>query len=249
MTSRIAPVAIAALIVLAIAGCTSTAPVPPTPDATVAAAVPDEEEAFPLVPDAMEPDTLLVVRAVATAANGARLSLEYHVHQSVRFDDMAFATLPLGVVEDCSGTLTEAQFSTESWSFTRGNLTAIPTGDTADWPVDARIDVVPSAATVYTAGRGMLAAEVDTVPSCIASKSFVGSGRGALALGIPGDAAGFTAWAGHRFGFATTSGVTFSDCAVELTDLGASLGGGAGWVAVDEATDCSTGPAIESQDY
>ena len=44
-------------------------------------------------------------------------------------------------------------------------------------------------------------------------------------------------------------GVVLSDCTVEVTVLGESLGGGGGWVNANDAGVCVAGPAVERNEY
>lgn len=247
MRTRFLPAASVAVL-FALTACTGQGTPSPAPEESYAAApVTDDESTEVVVPNEVEPDTLLIVRAVATAENGAALSLELQVHQSTRWDDVPSQTLPAALIEDCAG-LTAETFSDGKWSFTRANLTAIPTAaSTAEWPEDARVGVVPAADAVYASGRGILS--TDGEPACETSKSLTEGGRGAIAFGVPGDADRFTAWAGHRYGFDTAAGVTLSECSVELTTLGSTLGGGVGWSPLATASACSTGPQVEVAEY
>lgn len=247
MRTRFLPAASVAVL-LALTACTAQdAPQPEPTESYAAAPVTDDEAPDDLVPNEIEPDTLLIVRAVATAANGAALSLEFQVHQSTRWDDVPSQTLPAALIEDCAGLTAEA-FADGRWSFTRANLTAIPTAASAgEWPEGAKVGVTPSATSVYAAGRGILATDVE--PACETSKSFDEGGRGAIAFGVPGDADRFTAWAGHRYGFEASAGVTLSECSIELTTLGSSLGGGVAWSPLATASACSSGPQVEVAEY
>jgi hypothetical protein len=156
------------------------------------------------------------------------------------------------MIEDCPALFTPELFKQQSWSFTRANVTAIPTSASkGDWPTDARISVRPSAKAAVVAGRGALAdtAASTTLP-CKHDKSFVGYGTGGLALGLPGDAGTFTKWANHAWGFVTPAGVTLSDCKFEVTPLGSQHNGGAAsWVPTSNATTCVTGASPEAQEY
>lgn len=248
MRTRLLPVA-AAAVLLTLTACTASAAPQPEPTESYAPAPVDETTDEAVVPNEIEPDAVLIVRATATADNGAVLSLEYQVHQSVRWDDVPGQTLPAALVEDCP-ILTPAVFADGKWSFTRTNLTAIPADGSAEWPSTGIVGVLPSAAAVYSSGRGVLASEAASgVPLCETPKTISTAGRGGLAVGIPGDADIFTAWAGQRFGFTALAGVALSECSVELTPLGSSLGGGFGWAPISTADDCSSGATTEAQRY
>jgi len=240
----------AALPVIAILGLTAcTAPAAgPTDDETYVSdsAAPGDTPAPVLTPNPIEADTTLIVRATATAANGSQVGLEMQVHRSIAWDDVASQTLPAALLEDCASLFTGEQFATEQWSFTRVNVTAIPTAaSTADWPSDATITLAPSAEFVPVAGRGDLqSAGTNAEPLCQRDVFLAGPGRGGLAFGIPGDGTSLTAWAGHTFGF-RVAGADLTDCTSELTAEGGSRGGGSGWTS--EITDgaCVIGSANE----
>ncbi len=236
-------VTIAALL---LSGCVAADAVPePTASASAPSVVPSPEV---VTPNPIEADTMLILRATATAANGAQISLEYQVHQSVAWDDVAGAAMPEVTVELCGDTLSLAQFKNERWSFTRSNVTAIPLGDSPDWPTDATIEVRPSPDPGSVVARGLLVDAGGASSPCLQAKEFSTIGRGGMALGLPGDAAesnGFTGWARQSYGFrATASGVTLSDCSVEVSQLGREFGGGSGsWTTAINDTTCLAGAA------
>ncbi len=247
MSPRITSFALAAAVLVAIAGCTAAAPAPLPTETFVSDPAAVEEPAV-LTPNPVDPDTTLIIRAVATADSGETLSLEMHVHQSIRWDDIASQTVPAALVDDCAGTLSAPMFADQSWSFTRATLTAIPPEGVV-WPEAQTISVLPSADSVLVTGRGLLAhAAADSTPLCEQSKFVNGAGRGGLAIGVAGDADIFTRWAQHRFGFTVGEGVTLAECTIELTPLGATLVGGATWAPNSAPGDCSTGPAVEAVD-
>ena len=234
MTTRHSLLAVAVpALVLSLAACTPVASEPaetfvagPTPDAT-----PEPE----LTPNAIEADTTLIVRATAKTTGGASLALELQVHRSSPWDYVGTQTLPAAIIEDCGEPQTDELFAAEQWSFTRANLTAIPSA-ASSWPADAVVTIAPSAATDVIAGRGILAGE------CGADKRIGGAGRGAVSLGIAQDASAQTGWATRSWGFLAGAGVILTDCTFEVTTLGTELGGGAGWSQrADDAT-CVTGP-------
>lgn len=247
------------LVALGLSGCSpaATVPVATDPPETVAKA-PGGTDTVAATATPVDPDSVLVLTAVATAANGSKLDLKLVVHQSTPFDDVASQTVPTALTADCGGALSATVFSTALWSFTRANISAVPsTGSGAEWPGSGRIDVMPSASLVNIAGRGML---VDPVysgsdPACVRDKFFVGPGNGAMAIGIPGDspAAGtvgrFTRWAKHSWGFTAASGVSLSGCAAEITPLGSRLGDGAGTVTTATEARCIIGPTNEPKEY
>jgi len=237
--------AIPVVIVLGLSACAAQ---PTGPSETFAPVPPTAVEPAPAITaNPIEPDTLLIVRATATASTGAALALEMQVHQSKAFDDVANQTLPGALIDDCGATLNADLFASQAWSFTRANITAIPTSSsTVEWPAATTISVEPSADFAMISGRGSLA--TDTATPCHLSKSFAGPGRGALSMGIAGDSGTFTAWTGHSWGFAI-EGATLSDCSFETTALGTQLGGDTNWIkAIDDST-CVVGPATQVQAY
>lgn len=239
-------------LLLVLAGCTAPPSAEPSVAPTPVGAAEVEPQPIP-TPGPIEPTTVLVVTATATATDGEQLALELRVVQSTAFDDIGSQTLPAGVLQDCAGLYTEAQFAQGSWSFTRANLYAIPTdASTADWPVESRISVLPSAASAPMAGRGILAIqEADAAtPLCEQEKTFAGYGSGGLAFGIPGDSGTFTAWAGHAYGFTAPAGVTLTECAAQTTELGSTLGGDdPAWTTVVDASTCAIGTLPETAEY
>lgn len=247
------------LIAIGLSGC---APAATTPGA---ADTPEPVAKAPLAADSatatatpIDPDATLIVKTIATATNGSQLDLRLVVHQSTPFDDVAAQTLPVALTTDCGGSLNAKIFSTALWSFTRANVSAVPSAASrADWPASERIGVTPSAGLVNIAGRGMLAdpGYSGSDPACVRDKFFTGPGNGAVAVGIPGDspvngtAGRFTRWAKHSWGFTAASGVSLSGCTAEITPLGSKSGGGT--VTVTTATDshCVIGPPNEQKEY
>ena len=242
MTSCI-PLIVAPLL-LVLAGCTAA----PAPEPTPAAGEPVAENAAPeatpaaTAPGAIEADTTVVVTTIATVASGAQLALEMRVHQPIAFDDIANQTLPGAFIESCGATYTAGLFAAEAWSFARANISAVPTAaSTADWPSDASVSVLPTATGVPVVGRGMLREGSASASPCTESKSLAGQGNGAIAFGVKGDNGTFRGWTSQRFGFGAGAGVTFSDCAVDLTAVGEQFGGGTSWSTISDAGSCSIG--------
>lgn len=233
----------------ALTGCTAPAAEPIVDETYVSdTAEPSDEPSAPITPNPIEPDTTLIVRATATASTGAQLDLELQVHRSVRWDDVANQTLPAALLQDCASLYTGALFADEQWSFTRVNLTAIPSASsTGEWPENAQIVASPSAEFVPVAGRGdFLSLGTASTPLCQRDKYLVGAGKAGLAFGIPGDGAALLAWAQHQYGI-SVSEATLTACSVEVTSLGQSAGAGvAGWVTVSDDENCLAGAAEET---
>lgn len=236
------------LAMTVLAGCTAAGADPVTTDTAVN---PQPEPSPSLTRNPPEPDSVLWIRARATAPNGAELELEAMVHRSVSYEYPGSQTLNQMIIDDCGATLTNAILYADQWSFSRLNVTAIPPIGSAEWPSDARVGFRPSGDMVYAAGRGIVQADPATgeLP-CVQDKFLVGSGRGAIAVGIPRDTVDLdrfgNAWAQHTWGFLALDGVVLSDCSFEITDLGLEFGAGAGWTQVDDPTACYIGPGTEA---
>jgi hypothetical protein len=170
-----------------LSGCVGQAPARPSaiPSETVA----QPEPAPSLTRNPAEPDSMLWVRATATAANGAQLSLEGMVHRPVSYAYPGTQTINANMIDDCGATLTNAILAANAWSLTRMNTTAIPpVSSTVAWPDNARIDFRPLADNVYMSSRGIVQSDATTGELlCTQNKYLVGAGRGALFVGIPGD--------------------------------------------------------------
>jgi hypothetical protein len=253
---RIVPVVAGAALLLSLSACTATST--PAGDETYASAsdAPVDPAPSATPQGALDPDVVLVVKATGVAANGARLALELRLHRSIAFDDVGGQTLPTAVAEGCPATLNPELFATQSWSFSRANISALLDATSGlAWPADARIGTSPSGNVVAIVARGLLADDAQpaaNLAACARDKSFVGQGNGAYAFGLPGDTAGgFTGWASQRFGFTIPTGETnvkLTDCTMQVTDLGKQYGGGTdSWTsAVDDAT-CVIGATAQTQ--
>jgi hypothetical protein len=234
--------------VAALSGCTAT---PPAPVVTDPAAVVAPEASPSLAPNPPEADSILWVRAVATASNGAELSLEAMLHRAVSYEYPGSQTMNQIIIDDCGATLTNAIIYADTWSINRMNVTAIPPEGSAEWPTDARVDFRPTGDAVYAASRGVIQADPSTGDlACTQDKYLAGAGRGAIAVGLPGDTIDLdtfsNGWTRHTWGFTAPAGVTLSECTFEVTDLGREYGGGpADWVEVADASSCYVGPASE----
>jgi len=232
---------------VALTGCVPSSP--QLPESTQAA---DPSAAPSLTPNPPEPDSILWIRATATAPNGAELSLEAMLHRALSYEYPGSQTMNQILIDDCGATLTNAILTADAWSINRMNITAIPPEGSAEWPADARVALRPSGDVVYVAGRGIMQADPATGDlACVQDKFLGGAGRGAIAVGIPGDTIDLdhfnAGWARHTWGFAATAGVVLSDCSFELTDLGVEYGGGgADWVEVADDQNCFVGPSAES---
>lgn len=246
--TRLLPLVVGLVVAAGLAGCTATAPDPIPTDAGIGAQPVPEPT---LTRNPPEADSILWVRALATASNGAELELEAMVHRSLSYEYPGSQTMNQILIDDCGATLTNAIIYAQAWSITRLNVTAIPPAGSAEWPVDARVGFRPSGDVVYAASRGIVQPDPATGDlACVQDKFLAGSGKGAIAVGIPGDTIDLdhfgNAWAAHTWGFTALDGVVLSECSFEITDLGPDYGAGSGWAEVDDPTACYIGPAAES---
>lgn len=234
--------------IAAVSGCTTAVP-DPVPTEAPGGAQPEPSPSLTRNP--AEPDTILWIRATATAPNGAELELEAMVHRALSFEYPGSQTMNQILIDDCGATLTNAIIYDQAWSISRLNVTAIPPAGSAEWPAEERVGFRPTGDIAYVAGRGIVQADPATGElACLQDKFLAGSGRGALAVGFPGDTIDLdhfgNAWADHTWGFIALDGVQLSDCSFEITDLGREYGGGDGWTEVADSTACFLGPAAES---
>lgn len=246
LTACLTLAAVATLI-----GCTAAVDAPAPAD-TAGGPQPDPSPSLTRNPP--EPDSILWVRALATAPNGAELELEAMVHRSLSYEYPGSQTMNQIIIDDCGATLTNAIIYAEAWSITRLNVTAIPPADSVEWPTGQRVGFRPSGDVVYAAGRGIVQSDPATGDlGCLQDKFLAGAGRGAIAVGIPGDTTDLdhfgNGWARHTWGFTALDGVVLSDCRFEITDLGPEYGAGAGWVEVADSASCYVGPAAETAEF
>jgi len=249
-TSAIA-LSLGLVAIASVSGCTAAAPVTPTPSATEAIALPEPAPSLTRTPPA--DDSMLWVRAIATAANGSQLSLEGLVSRSLSYEYPGSQTVNTIMIDDCGATLTNAILAADEWSFTIMNTTAIPPEGSAEvWPDDARIDFRPSADNVYMASRLFIQSDAATGDLlCNQNKYFVGAGRGNNVVGLPGDTIDLdnfnNGWAAHTWGFTAAADVTLSECSFEILPLANDNGAStAGWVQVADASNCYIGPPTEA---
>lgn len=243
MRALYACVAIPVLVFGTLVGC-SAAPAPdPVESFAPGSDAPVESPA--VTPQVAEPDTLLMMHATMTAAGSSPVKLELQVHQSTAWDSIAMQTLPAALIADCGGTLTNEGFKSDTWSFTRVNVSVIGENE-AEWPAGATVTVEPSAKFARTAGRGALVTDPAAAKACEGEKSLSLFGNGGLALGLPSDPT-FTKWAGHAYGF-TVAGAMITDCTMDATDLGRQVGTES--LALTSTGDsCVAGPGTQQTDF
>jgi len=250
--------ALAAPLILMLAACAPTAPpaAPVDPPTTVA---PPEPVADPLPADA-----LLQLTATATADNGAVLDLEFIVHKSLAWDDPAGVANADLMSNVCDGSLENSVYEEQLWSFTQVDVSATPVDGTPAWPEGKRFSLFPLAWSNAIAADGAVVDDQDVdiaTPFCLRNKYLDGPGEGTIVLGQAGDtdavgaAGGFSRWANNNFGFTSVevqsqtpadTGITVSDCAYVVTDLGKEFGGGSdSWSFTNTDTSCEVGYPLD----
>jgi len=248
------PVALSALIVVALSGCQPTpAPAPEQPP--VAETPTATPEADPLPEDA-----LLFISATATAENGAAVELTQVVHRSLAWDDPNAAASANLMSQVCDGSLEASVYNEQLWTFTRVDVAATPVAGTPAWPADLAFRLSPQPDNNAVAADGAVVDDEDVdiaTPFCVREKRLPGVGEGLIVLGIAGDtdevsaAGNFTRWANTSYGFGTTevqsqspadTGITISDCYYSVTDLGLEFNGdNENWLLTDNETTCTVG--------
>jgi hypothetical protein len=228
-------VAVAAVGVLALAGCGS-------PPEDVLATDPPETPAELVLPE----DAVLGLVAIVTAPNGATADLAVIVHASLPYlvpeAEEAMAT----TIGWCAGEVDETVITGRGYTFTAVDVTLTPRD--GDWPDDLMLAVAPQPnpefGSTLAADDGLVQVDAsdddsfgDAVPRCRQPAVLEGAGGGTVYLGIPSDitgandAASFTAWTFHDFGLSAVlpgelgeSETTFSSCVASITPLGSEFG-------------------------
>lgn len=187
------------------------------------------------------------VTAVATASNGAILDIQLVVHAPEPFSADGAADAIARTDDWCAGEIDDDAIANNGFSFTTVDVTA--TTRSGQWPADTPLLLLPlpgEQSTISTAGDVVVQTNVSTdpdlvdgsVPHCAQPVLLTGAGTGSIYLGIPGDVDGdgpttvpLGGWATHKYGVnanqpgdAAPVDVTFSDCTVQITDLGGELG-------------------------
>jgi hypothetical protein len=238
-------VAAAALpAMLAITGC---APVDGAQESSsppsAAASATATPEATPLAADA-----LMLLTATATASTGAQLGLRLIVHKPVAWDDAAAAEGITATTAWCADEIDTDVIAATAPSFTRIEVVAEQLGE-LDWPTQEPVWLHPSPSHTTLAAVGDVAQlpfpspqPGDYVPHCRQTAVLSGAGSGSLFSGADQDALGRDGlpslhfWSRLTYGFnndgdpAAVPTIQFTDCTVEITDLGQEFGApGAGW--------------------
>ena len=238
-------------LVLALSACNPGDPTP-TPSATAsttpsATPTPTETLAGKPSPAPLAADVVMAMYSTATADNGAVLDVTMIIHKSTAWNDPSAADRPPVMTTTCSGALDESVYEALIWSFAKIDFAASPREDTPAWPAAHPLFVAPSGGFVPIATSGYPSDDDTTngaTPRCKRDKVFDGAGSGTIIVGFPGDtdvataAGNFTTWANHNYGIVATRvdgktaasvGITLSECAWDVTDLGRSLNGDADW--------------------
>lgn len=245
---------------LLLSACAPAAPAespePPSPS-------PTETEFTGGVAIELPEDGLMGMHATLTALTGATLELTMIVHRSIPATDPE-ATADVAAVEAwCSGELEAAIMTDQGYTLTTVDVSATP--GSGDWPAGTSVLLYPVAwerASLTATGdlqqlQPSDASEGEYIPHCLTPVTLAGPGAGTILVAIPGDVDGdedgtppLGGWSHNLFGADSTlpggtlSGVTFSNCYIEVSDLGASLGAGTtpGWNTwFDDPTYCSVG--------
>jgi len=248
-------VAVAAVGVLALAGCGSPPEENPATD-------PPETPAELVLPE----DAVLGLVAIVTAPNGATADLAVIVHASLPYlvpeAEEAMAT----TIAWCAGEVDETVITGRGYTFTAVDVTLTPRD--GDWPDDLILALAPQPnpefGSTLAAGEGLEQVDAsddssfgDAVPHCRQPAVLEGAGGGTVYLGIPSDitgandAASFTAWAFHDFGLSAVlpgdlgeSETTFSSCVASITPLGSEFGAPSPtWADKTSDTACLVGGA------
>ncbi len=243
-STRTVLVTLTVLTAVGLTACTTT-PTPVEPESFVPGPEVSTDVATP-TPIPREASAVMFLRATATASTGAQLELELQLNQSFPWDYVGTQTLPAAMVADCAGELSQEIFAAEQWSFARMNVAALSASGSTDWPDDEQIDLRPSAEFAYSSGRGIL----DNITAagnakCRMDKFFSAAGNGGMAVAFPADASSLTSWVEYTYGFETT-GVTLSNCSIEVTDLGRQYGAESeSWATIMSETTCAAGTNAE----
>jgi hypothetical protein len=185
------------------------------------------------------------VTAVATASNGAVLDIQLVVHAPEPFSADGAADAWAATTAWCEGEIDDSAVADNNFSFTTVDVTAATRS--GQWPADTPLLVLPLPyqGTTIATGGDLVQTNVSTdadletgsVPHCAQPVLLTGAGSGQIYLGIASDAADFDGapafhgWANTKYGVnanqpgdADPVDVTFSDCTVQITDLGGELG-------------------------
>jgi hypothetical protein len=260
MPSRI--VALAAIpltLVMLLSACDPGGPGPaePGPDSPA-----EPEPVDPIV--ALPADAVMAVTAAATASNGAVLDISLIVHSPNPFSADGAADAWAATTAWCVGEVDDTIISDQGYSFTTVDVTA--TTREGDWPDNTPLLLAPlpfSDSTISTGGDlvqtnepAQFGQEAGSVPHCAQPVLLLGPGSGEIYVGISGDIDGdangtppLGGWANRKYGVnANLPGdnpavdVTFSECTVQITDLGASLGAPtASWQEAFQGDFCMVG--------
>jgi hypothetical protein len=260
MRLRLATLAATPLLLVAVLTACGPGAGSPPPDEPEAPA--PEEPAVPIV--AIPEDAVIVVTAAATASNGAVMDISVIAHSPNPFSADGAADDWAATTAWCVGEIDDSIIADQGYSFTTVDVTA--TTREGDWPDDTPLLLAPLPyfdATLATGGDlvqtnqpSLPGQTAGSVPHCAQPALLLGPGSGQLFVGIPGDVDGDASgtpslggWANRKYGVNThvpgddqAAAVTFSECTVQITDLGASLGAPtASWQQAFQSDFCIAG--------
>ena len=244
-------------LVLVLSACNPGEPEPTsTPGDKPTSTITPKPTSSVVAEEPLPDDALLLVRATATADNGAVMNIRMTVHRSLAWSTPEGASMGDVMSTSCAGALDASIYQDQLWTFTALDVDAELQG-TTPWPTDQRLYTFPSAEYVAQAITDYpFDDDVDGgTPHCKRDKFFERPGFGTVVLGLPGDtdevsAAGqFTRWANHSYGIAAPGGVILSDCSSLVTTAGEALHGGADWWSSEvSASACRYGALSEDVD-
>jgi hypothetical protein len=198
-------------------------------------------------------DGVLGFIATVTAGNGAVLDLTMIVHQAVAASEAAEAVA--ATTAWCAGEIDAQLLTDEGYTFTTINVTATPVS--GEWPVGTPIWLQPQPwANLTLTATGDLVQTPGSTPHCAAPVQVTEPGSGTILVGIQGDTDGddttppLGGWAHNLYGANSApadgpaSDITFSSCIAKISELGGTLGAGAGsdWAThFDDPRYCNLG--------
>jgi hypothetical protein len=213
-----------------------SSPTKPAPSSAPTGSVTSTSTAKPIAADA-----LVIVRATATDASGARLALTMVVHRPVAKTDPAVADDLALLTADCASN-PNLHFATDEpqSGIERIDVTAAQLGDAA-WPQASEIPIMPLSGMIKTdTGPGIehsVSYLGDPPPSaCENVFSVFGEAEGTLHVfllpweiqGDPIESPNTYRWVHQEYGFFASLGpggpVSISNCTVEVTDAASAFG-------------------------
>lgn len=188
-------------------------------------------------------DGLLGLRTTATGGTGGSIDITLIVHEAVPATEAPDAVAATEAW--CAGEMDGTILADQGYSVVTVDITALSNG--GEWPAGTTLHVYPEprpGVTLTATGdlrQTPTGSDGDFTPHCVTPVSLDGPGNGTIIVGIAGDVDGdgdgtapLAGFIHQTFGFTATSpdgtvaDVTFADCVVTISDLGASYGAGSG---------------------